>query len=285
MHHPSGLRRGLHAGAVAAALLALLLPSSAHAIVYGEPAKDGEHTNVGSFVTMLDPGNGEDPYPVQLCTGTLVSPTVVLTASHCMATWEWPASLDPTQLTFTLDKVIDADADWVVDEGVTLLSGTPVPHPAYADSSHYRYDVGAFVLDREVKGVPPAVLAAPGTLDPKSMRSEAYQAVGYGIVRETRRRSTQAFLPPARRMVADQPLTTVNRDFATFSMNQARGHGGTCYGDSGGPHFLMDDSGDPVSIVAVTTTGDIPCKATDQAYRVDTKIARDFLKGLGVPLT
>lgn len=54
-------------------------------------------------------------------------------------------------------------------------------------------------------------------------------------------------------------------------MNLATGNGGTCYGDSGGPHFLGD------VVVSVTVTGDVPCKATDKTYRVDTPWARDFL--------
>jgi hypothetical protein len=56
-------------------------------------------------------------------------------------------------------------------------------------------------------------------------------------------------------------------------MNQATGDGGTCYGDSGGPHFLGS------VVVSVTVTGDVWCKATDKTYRVDTKPARDFLAG------
>ena len=54
-------------------------------------------------------------------------------------------------------------------------------------------------------------------------------------------------------------------------MNLATGNGGTCYGDSGGPHFLGD------VVVAVTVTGDAPCKATDKSYRVDTSEAHEFL--------
>jgi secreted trypsin-like serine protease len=58
-------------------------------------------------------------------------------------------------------------------------------------------------------------------------------------------------------------------------MNPATGSGGTCYGDSGGPHFL----GGPRSnlIVSITVTGDAVCKATDKTYRLDTAAARAFL--------
>ena len=54
-------------------------------------------------------------------------------------------------------------------------------------------------------------------------------------------------------------------------MNVATGNGGTCYGDSGGPHFVGD------TVVSITVTGDSMCKATDKTYRVDTPWAQEFL--------
>ncbi|RYB89535.1 trypsin-like serine protease [Nocardioides glacieisoli] len=273
----SFLRSG-HARATAAtaALLALLVPTAAHAIVYGE-ADAGRHPYVGSFLIEVTPPGGET-YLSQLCTGTLVTPRVVLTAGHCMETQEFPEEYGTT-IWFTLDEVIDADGDWTVDPTVTKLAGTPVPHPKYFGSAHYRYDVGAFVLDADVIRETYGTLAPVGALDDKGLRRQhrAFIAVGYGIERETRTKSTQSFLSPKRRMLAYQTLTTVNRDFATYSMNQATGNGGTCYGDSGGPHFAPNGT-----IVSITTTGDLPCKAIDQTYRVDTTIARDFLKTVGV---
>jgi hypothetical protein len=56
-------------------------------------------------------------------------------------------------------------------------------------------------------------------------------------------------------------------------MNPSTGSGGTCYGDSGGPHFLRDTS----TIVSTTITGDAQCRATDTTYRLDTRSARNFL--------
>jgi hypothetical protein len=57
-----------------------------------------------------------------------------------------------------------------------------------------------------------------------------------------------------------------------LTMNQATGDGGTCFGDSGGPHFL----GGVISnlVVSITVTGDRFCKASDLTSRVDTASAR-----------
>ena len=58
-----------------------------------------------------------------------------------------------------------------------------------------------------------------------------------------------------------------------LSMNPSTGSGGTCYGDSGGPHFLADTN----TVVSLTVTGDRWCRATDVTYRLDIEPARAFL--------
>ncbi len=249
-----------------AGLAVLLAPSSAHAISYGVPDA-GEHPNVGSFVVeFTDPDTGVTSLG-QLCTGTLVSEDVVLSASHCFS------GLPPTlgDIWFTLDEVIDADLDGVVDPGVELLAGTPVTHPLFGTTGQSNtYDIAVFVLDAPVTGVEPAALAPPGFLD-SATRSATFTAVGYGTVRTSRKQGPQGFSVGWRREKASQHLMSRTKAWVTFSMNQATGNGGTCYGDSGGPHFLGD------VVVSVTVTGDAMCKATDKTYRVDTPWAQDFL--------
>ena len=262
--HLAAVRRLL---VVAGAVFALLLaPSSAHAISYGEP-DDGGHPNVGSFVVeYTDPDTGIMSLR-QLCTGTLIADDVVLSASHCFS--GLPSSLG--EIWFTLDEVIDADQDGVVDPSVDLLSGTPVTHPLYGTTGQSNtYDIAVFLLDAPVTGVEPAALPTPGLLDSVT-RSTTFTAVGYGTVRTSRRQGPQGFSVGWRREKADQHLLSLTRAWVTFSMNQATDNGGTCFGDSGGPHFLGD------VVVAVTVTGDSMCKATDKAYRVDTPWALDFL--------
>jgi hypothetical protein len=258
-------------GIVLAALVAILpvlAPSTANAISYGVP-DGGEHPNVGSFVgEWTDSGSGETSL-FQLCTGTLIDSDVVLSASHCFS------GLPPqiTAIYFTLDEIIDADIDGDVDPTVTLLSGTPVTHPLFASGgANNTYDIAVYLLDDGVTGVEPAPIAAAGFLDTLAApRQQTFTAVGYGTVRQSNRQGPQAFLPGWRRERADQHLLSLTKAWVTFSMNLATGNGGTCYGDSGGPHFLGD------TVVAITVTGDAMCKATDKDYRVDTPWAQEFL--------
>jgi len=250
---------------VALAALILLVPQSANGIAYGEP-DNGEHPNVGSFVTEYDPPDGE-PYLIQLCTGTLIDENVVLSASHCFS--GLPSVFGRTW--FTLDEVIDADQDGAVDAGVNLMTGTPVIHPLFPSTHNYAYDIAVFLLDEPVTGVEPAPVTGPGLFDGAGVQSATFTAVGYGTVRQSNRKSSQAFTVGWRREKVDQTLLSVTPRFVTFSMNLATGNGGTCYGDSGGPHFLGE------VVVSTTITGDIPCKASDKTYRLDTPWAQEFL--------
>jgi secreted trypsin-like serine protease len=246
--------------------------TSAHAITYGVPDA-GEHPSVGSFVgEYTDPETGEVSL-FQLCTGTLIAEDVVLSASHCFGL---PPEI--TDVAFTLEEVIDADRDGDVDADVELLAGTPVTHPLFATGGvNNLYDVAVFLLDDAVTDVEPAPLAAAGTLEAAGLRDETFTAVGYGTVRTSNRKGPQGFTVGWRREKADQHLLSVTKAWATFSMNLATGNGGTCYGDSGGPHFLDG------AVVSITVTGDAMCKATDKTYRVDTDWSREFL-GQFVPL-
>jgi hypothetical protein len=242
------------------------MQTSAQAITFGVPDA-GEHPNVGSFVgEFTDPETGETSL-FRLCTGTLIAEDVVLSASHCFS--GLPATI--TSITFTFDEVIDEDRDGVIDADVTLLSGTPVTHPLFGHRANNPYDIAVFLLDDRVINVEPAPLAPAGMLDRAGLRDETFTAVGYGTVRSSIRTGPQGFEVGWRREKADQELLSVTQAWATFSMNPSTGNGGTCYGDSGGPHFLGD------VVVAITVTGDAMCKATDKTYRVDTTWAREFL--------
>jgi hypothetical protein len=72
-----------------------------------------------------------------------------------------------------------------------------------------------------------------------------------------------------------EDFNALNKTWVRLAMNESRGLGGACYGDSGGPNFV--ELGGRLVLAATTITGDVPCYATNVAYRLDTPGARAFL--------
>src|ERR687897_252753 len=79
---------------------------------------------------------------------------------------------------------------------------------------------------------------------------------------------------------SQQQLRSLKPTWLNLSMNPSTGSGGTCYGDSGGPHFLGGMTSN--LLVSLTVTGDAMCRATDLTYRLDTYVAQEFLSRFGL---
>jgi secreted trypsin-like serine protease len=256
--------------------LALVLVSvtfaPASAISYGE--FDGsDHPNVGSLVVRID----EDLY--QWCSGTLISENVFLTASHCTAPLDGLVQAYP-------DAEVLVTFDPTIHSGSTFYTGVWHTNPDYNGfSGQYGSsnpgDVAVIVLDQPPVGITPASLPTPGLLDELKdghvLDETLFTAVGYGSVRETSQYGWQAIEDNLDRNRAEQEFLSLTNAWLTNSMNLATGNGGTCYGDSGGPHFIHIDGVETDIVVSVTVTGDSVCKATDKTYRMDTEAARAFL--------
>jgi hypothetical protein len=109
------------------------------------------------------------------------------------------------------------------------------------------------------------------------LRDTRFTAVGYGTVRETNRGGFNSILDNTERRFTDQQFWSLTKAWMTLSMNVSTGDGGTCYGDSGGPHFLGAGSTETDIVASITVTGDAVCKASDTTYRMDTASARDYM--------
>jgi secreted trypsin-like serine protease len=255
-------------------ILVLVFASTApaQAISYGE--FDGEsHPNVGSMVIKI-PGRGI----FQMCSGTLIRENVYLTASHCTD------GLDELQAYYP-GSVIGVVFEPTITIDSLIYTGVWHTNPAYytARGNDDPGDVAVIVLDQAPPGITPASLPALGLLDElkdqQTLNDTIFTAVGYGTVRTTNHTGWQALQDNADRNRVDQEFLSLTKAWLTNSMNLATGNGGTCYGDSGGPHFIHNLDGTETNIVvSVTVTGDMNCKASDKTYRVDTVPARDFLE-------
>lgn len=239
----------LAAGAVIAAALATALPAAA--ITNGQPDGNG-HPNVGGLVSPKQYSDGTWIY----CSGTLISPTVFLTAAHC--------GDDGERVGVTFEAAYE--------DGDAVYYGTFEADPLYNQAQNDTHDIAVVVFDKPVKKITPARLPAAGSLANLSS-SQSFTSVGYGAYEVARGPGGHSFLYNDVRMVATGTLNAVNPTWLRISMNPATGNGGTCYGDSGGPNFL----GDTDIVAATTITGDAICRSTNVVYRMDTPSARAFL--------
>ena len=251
-------------GLVATAVMLLALAAPALGISYGTIDEKNKYSNVGALMAEVEGGF------VIYCTGTLISSTVFLTASHCL-------DYDGQTMYVSFDLTIPEDEDGfvIVDELDTFYEGIAHMHPLYASGGQNdTYDIAVIVFDDPVRRITPAKLPTLNYLDTltaKQLKTATFIAVGYGYVRDEKEGASQPLEWDPTRRYAEQTANSLTAAWFTLSMNYATGDGGTCYGDSGGPHFLGD------VVVSITVTGDVWCKATDKTYRLDTQVARDFL--------
>ena len=236
---------------VAALLAAFAAASPAAAITNGTP--DGQrHPNVGGLVSPTQYPDGTWLY----CSGTLISPTVFLTAAHCAE--------DGAQVGVTFDTAYEA--------GDKVYHGTFEADPLYSQVQSDPHDIAVVVFERPIRGITPATLPAADSLSSLS-GTQTFTSVGYGAYEVTSGPGGHQFLYNDVRMRATGTLNSTNPSWLRISMNPSTGNGGTCYGDSGGPNFL----GTTEIIAAITITGDAVCRSTNVVYRLDTESARAFL--------
>jgi secreted trypsin-like serine protease len=251
-----------------------LLPLLAAALLYSGPAGaivngtlDGtRHPEVGALIAEFRQAGQKDV----LCSGTLIAPKVFLTAGHCTS---FLASLGITDVWVTFDSQFTSSSP--------LIHGSYVTNPLFGFSgpggSSDPHDQAVVLLDKAAKGLTPARLPTLNLLDSIDLASQTFTAVGYGTVRTDKTGGPNAFFFDSTRRFATQFFLSLEPAWLNLSENPSTGSGGTCFGDSGGPHFLGGVESNLE--VALTVTGDAVCRATDKDYRLDTEAAREFLSG------
>src|SRR3954463_5593912 len=108
---------------------------SADAITYGAPDGNG-HPNVGGLVYPQVFSDGTWLY----CSGTLISPTVFLTAAHC--------DEGTARVTVTFDPAYQA--------GDKTYTGTWHADPRYDQAQSDPHDLAVVVFDKPIQGSIPA---------------------------------------------------------------------------------------------------------------------------------
>ncbi len=232
------------------------IEESGSAILNG--SADGTHAAVASILfDKLAVATGKTS--TSICTGTLISADVVLTAAHCVVST--PA-----------EKI----SNWRVAFGPKALSGMRVPvakvtsHPGYVPGTFDSPDVAVILLAQPVTSIDPiAVALAPL---PNLVGKKVIE-VGFGVTSVNpdgtgtgagERRSTVT-------VVAAQEPTLLR----VGDTNGAQGSG-SCRGDSGGPTLARTTAGEIV--VGVHSFGKQSCQGAAASYRTDAAAA--FIRGV-----
>jgi Trypsin len=153
-------------------------------------------------------------------------------------------------------------------------------HPSFDGkygSSSKRLDIAVIVLDED-PGVGHSQLPSPSLLDSVDLKTASFTTVGYGTVREDKTKGPHTLSFDGVRRFAVQQATQLSDGWLKLSMNPSTGDGGTCSGDSGGPHFLGAGEDETDIVVSVTSHGDTYCRSTDWTARVDAPESLDFIE-------
>ena len=135
-------------------------PRQAKAITYGFIDSSNTYSNVGAFIVKS--GTTGRIFPI--CSGTMITPNVFLTASHC--TIFFTQELAPAGYTayVSLDQSIPF-GDLTSNTTNLLAVSHVVTNPNFSQRQSDSGDIGALILQANVGGVTPATLPACGLLD------------------------------------------------------------------------------------------------------------------------
>jgi hypothetical protein len=239
--------------ALAAALAAGAFATSALALQGGSP--DATHSYVGAMVT---PDGG-------LCSGVLVSPTVFVTAAHCVTTDgelvqlafdEFPG--DPSSVDFAVGLAY-RDPAWVAKAGGLSSS-----------------DLNDAAVVEIVAGNVPSSYAALPTVgyDDTLPNNQRVDNLGYGV-QDAKTLSGAGF----RQIVSEKIVPGGGATGASFLKISG---GNTCFGDSGGPNLQAGTN----IVLAINSYGaSASCNAVSYSQRLDTEQVHRFITGFLPPST
>jgi Trypsin len=259
--------------------------------ITGNYVKDNEHPFVGLVVFYGAAGQF-----IWRCSGSLISPTKLVTAGHCADTAEGAASarvyfqqdagahFDPATQHDPVTGYPDDCAAGTL--GTLCATSTRLYNYGFANFAGFPniHDVGLVILDQAISLPEYGQLPQAGVLNSldtaRGQKNTVFTSSGYGLSLRVQEHSALANISFRERLMAQSTLVNL-RSALTDGFNlqlqgNGNGRGGTCSGDSGGPVFLGDSKSN--LIVAVTSFGlNALCRGTDFSYRLDRQEVLDWI--------
>ena len=233
-------------------------------ILGGVPVGVGEFPAVVSVFTDV-PGPG-----IRFCSGTLITPGIVLTAAHCVDPGFLGLS-DQEQVTQTTSIIFDSN-DIFQPQGFSIPAAKTIKHPAFVDGFFEAgNDVGLVVLDTAITDRAPAVFdTTPG----RELIGADTTLVGYGRTNPTDPASEGKLFRLEETFVDCSLLGGFDDNFLLCL--DVRDGTGSCFGDSGGPAFVdLDGVPTIVGVFSFLDLGNIPCNSFNGYAKISAEL--DFL--------
>jgi len=259
--------------------------------ITGDFVEDNDHPFVG-LVVFYD-ANGEFLWR---CTGSLLTPTVLLTAGHCADT---EGGAVTARVYFQQDAGVNYDPVTEVDPvtgypeycaddtlGVTCATSDQLYNFDFTGSLTLpnTHDAGLVILDQPISLSEYGVLAEAGSLDQlatrRGLQDLTFTVSGYGLTFKNQEHNGKPNVSFRERLMALSRLvnlnSAINAGFNLQTNGNGKGQGGTCNGDSGGPVFYGGYTSN--TIVAVTSFGlNALCRGNDYAFRTDQQAVIDWI--------
>jgi len=270
--------RAVASAIAGAVLLGAVVAASAAAITHG--TVDTEHPYVGLMTAHAAGGEY-----LWRCSGTLITPTVFVTAGHCTAPDDSQGFGPPTYaVVFFSNELIVPDPDFTLDtrscDGIEgypcgganelAVRGTLYTHPQFDENAFFLHDLGVVVLDEPVSMPEYGALPELGALDSFHPGANTiFTQVGFGLQRSFPDAAARKNVQERIRLVAHPHLIQINGGYAgdySLILSANASTGGQCFGDSGGPTFIDDSN----VLAGVISFGKNPtCAGQGGVYRID----------------